>query len=286
MPIPSSPWRARCAGLHAALLAATFAATLAHGSAAAQGGFVDRAVRIDGEEFRYQVYLPPQTPPSGVRGALLPVVLALHGAGDYGDDGRRQTRGGLGDIVRSHPEQIPAIVVFPQAHADHQPGWLGAGGRAALAALDRSIEEFSGDPAQVALIGFSAGGNGAWHLAAQHPERFAALVVISGFVGDYPGRTGIFYPSLIAKAGADPDGDFARRLMGLPIWIFHGDADPIVPVEEARRMDRALRRVGANVRYTEMAGIGHDTWPRADEQTGVLRWMLQQRRGATKARTP
>jgi len=54
-------------------------------------GFVNRVVHLDGAEFRYQVYVPREFR----RTTTWPVILTLHGGGEYGDDGLRQTEGGL-----------------------------------------------------------------------------------------------------------------------------------------------------------------------------------------------
>lgn len=252
----------------------------AQGGAPPGGGFLDRSLRIEGEEFRYQVYVPPPA----AAGAKRPVILALHGTGESGTDGRRQTSVGLGPVIRRHPERFPAIVVFPQARVDGTPLWQARAGRAALAALDQSIAEFSGDPGRVALTGYSVGGNGAWFLAAQDAGRFTALVVVCGFVSAYHGATGTNYPALIDARQADPYGALARRLTGLPVWIFHGDADPVIPVAESRHMAQALRAGGAEVRYDELPGVGHDAWTVAYERPDVADWMLRpQPAPATKA---
>ena len=135
-------------------------------------GFLNRNLVMDGDEYRYQVYVPRDFQ----RSSKWPVILALHGGGSYGNDGLVQTIGGLADAIRRHPERFPAIVIFPQAHADGTPGWQGTGGRMALAAVDKAIAEFSGDPSRIYLTGLSAGGNGSWYLAAHNSGRFAAVV--------------------------------------------------------------------------------------------------------------
>src|SRR5262245_53297314 len=81
-------------------------------------GFLDRTVVISGSEYQYQVYVPRAFD----RRKLWPVVLALHGGGEYGSDGMRQTIVGLAPAIRRNPERFPAIVVFPQAKADGTPG--------------------------------------------------------------------------------------------------------------------------------------------------------------------
>ena len=147
-------------------------------------GFLDRAVTVKGVEYRYEVYVPRGYTPA----RAWPIVLSLHGGGDYGSDGIRPTVGALAKAIRLHPDRFPAIAVFPQAHADGTPGWQQKSGEAALVEVDEALKEFHGDPSRIYLTGASAGGNGAWFLAYHHPQRFAALVVICGFVSDFTGR--------------------------------------------------------------------------------------------------
>jgi predicted peptidase len=78
---------------------------------------------------------------------------------------------GRGRANRLHADRFPALVVFPQSHADDTPGWQKRGGEAALLAVDVTIAEFNGDSSRVYLTGYSAGGNGSWYLAAHHPQR-------------------------------------------------------------------------------------------------------------------
>jgi len=236
-------------------------------------GFLNRSVKVGGSEYRYVVYVPRKF----ARTKSWPVIVALHGGGEYGSDGLRQTNGYISRAIRLNPDRFPAVVVIPQAKADGTPGWQLEGGKAALAALDRSIKEFSGDPKRVILTGGSAGGNGTWSIASRFPERFAAVVPICGFVSKFSGRTsGVNYPSIA------PEGDVfefvAKRVSALPIWIFHGDADDRVSVEESRKMYAALKTVGANVQYTELPGVDHNAWDPAYARADLIEWMLKQRR--------
>ena len=237
-------------------------------------GFLNRSVLVNGSEYRYQVYVPREF----TRSKKWPVIIALHGGGEYGSDGIRQTNGGIGTEIRLHVERFPAIVIFPQSHADGTPGWQLDGGRAALAALEKSIREFSGDQSRVYLTGLSAGGNGAWSLASRYPERFAALVVVCGFISKFTGRTsGVPYPALAPANEPDPYAFIARRVSSIPIWIFHGDADKNVSVEESRKMAAALKAIGADVQYTELPGVDHNAWGPAYQRADLIEWMLKQR---------
>ena len=60
------------------------------------------------------------------------------------------------------------------------------------------------------------------------------------------------------------------------MWIFHGDADPSVPVEESRKMYAALQAANANVKYTEYPGVGHESWDNAYAEPGLVPWLLEQ----------
>jgi predicted peptidase len=94
-------------------------------------------------------------------------------------------------------------------------------------------------------------------LAAQY-DRFAAVVAICGW-GD-PRR-------------------LAPHLKHLPVWLFHGAADPIVPVRCSQQMVRALKAAGAkDIRYTEYRDVGHESWDLAFSDPAMPEWLFAQSR--------
>lgn len=223
---------------------------------------------------RYAVYVPTTR-----ETALLPVILALHGSGERGTDGMRQTTVGFGEIVRAHGDDFPAIVVFPQAAPDET--WRDASALRALAALDAALTEFRGDPARVYLTGLSLGGNGAWHLALAEPARFAALVVVCGWLDTND-------PMLRddTDPAANPYLVAARRLRHLPTWLFHGAQDRVIPATASRQMADALEAVGAEPHYTEYPNLDHVSWTAAYNEPALLPWLLSQHRGADRGTPP
>jgi predicted peptidase len=149
----------------------------------------------------------------------------------------------------------------------------------ALAALDLAIKEFNGDRTRLYLTGLSAGGNGTWSIAYKYPERFAALIVVCGWISELQSNTtGVLYPAIAPPAAADPFVAVAERVARVPVWMFHGEKDPRVPVEESRRMAAALKASGSDVRYTELAGVGHNAWDTAYDRADLFEWLFQQRR--------
>lgn len=243
-------------------------------AAAAEGRFEARETEIEGRTYRWQVFVP---------GAVLagedphpPVVLFLHGAGQRGSDGERQTEIGLPAVLRERPD-FPAVVVMPQAP---RSAWWGTPRieRLALAALDQALAEFDGDPDRIYLTGLSLGGYGTWAFAYRDPDRFAALVPVCGGVTARNSRlpTPAWHPGAVRPD--DPWGEAARVLADLPVWIFHGERDRRIPVSESRRMAQALREAGGHPRYTEYPGVGHDSWTPAYREDDLYDWLFAQRR--------
>lgn len=243
-------------------------------AAPAEGRFFARTSEVEGREYRWQVFLPAAVL-SGEE-AKLPVILFLHGAGERGRDGERQTAIGLPAVLRERPD-FPALVVMPQAP---RGAWWGTPEieRLALAALEASVAEFGGDPERIYLTGLSLGGYGTWAFAYRHPERFAALVPVCGGVSPARSRLPVpeWHPAAVNPD--DPWAETARVIAGIPVWVFHGGEDRRVPVEESRRMVAALEAAGARPRYTEYAGVAHASWVRAYREEGLYEWLLAQRR--------
>jgi predicted peptidase len=225
-------------------------------------GFLDRSIEVGGTTSRYQVYVPSAYDPA----RRWPVILFLHGAGERGSDGVIQTEVGLGSAIRRFVDRYPAIVVFPQTPT--RGSWTGPAGDVAMAALDRTLGEFSTDDRRVYLTGLSMGGNGSWYLAWRHPERWAGVVVVCGFLG-----IGQF-PSFLPADTADPAAAVAGKIRHLPIWVFHGDADKTVPVTASREVVAALEKAGATVKYTELPGVGHNAWDPAYRDPELPVWLF------------
>lgn len=175
-----------------------------------------------------------------------PLVLFLHGMGERGDDGERQTRVGIGKAIRAHPERFPCLVLMPQCPRDRVWTRLPFGRLARYpeavqiveGALQHVLRNYSVDPHRISLTGLSMGGFGAFALGARYPERFAAIVPVCG--------------------GGDPQ--WAEALARVPMWVHHGAEDRVVPARASRRMVEAIQAAGGEVRYTEYPGVGHACW--------------------------
>jgi len=258
--------------LHRLSLIACLALLSCRTMAPRETGFLIRSVTVGGTAYPYSIYVPRGFDES----KRWPVILFLHGSGERGADGLRSTQIGVAADIRHNPERVPAIVVFPQAPEDSR--WLGEPADAAMAALEKSIAEFHGDRSRIYLTGLSMGGYGAYHLALAHPDRFAAMVIVCGGLLPHETTTAV-QQSPLTMAASDPYAFTAHALRRIPIRMFHGDADPVIPVSESRRMAETLSAENADVRYVEYPGVGHNAWDRAYGDAELWEWLFRQRRG-------
>src|SRR5690606_20652308 len=188
----------------------------------------DQAPRSFAVELRISVplhhllYLPPEYDPAG--NERWPLLLFLHGAGERGQDLEKLKAHGPPKLIASG-RHLPFVVVSPQC-AGYPDGWWDP--RALSALLDDVIARFLIDEERIYVTGMSMGGFGTWALACAYPERFAAAVPIC--VGGHPKRV--------------------SAMRGIPTWVFHGEADPIVPLWRSSELVDALRLAGGNVRFT------------------------------------
>ncbi len=232
-------------------------------------GFLNRVATVGGRDFRYQVYVPAEY----ASRTDWPVILALHGAGERGSDGMRQTTVGLAPAVRQDPARFPAIIVFPQVPTDS--AWAGGPADAAMVALRQTMADYKVDADRVYLTGLSMGGRGTWYIAYRNPGLFAAAAPICAWISPSPR----FSPQPVVPSDSGPhDAALARQLRDVPIWIFHGEMDRVVPVAGSREPAAAFKALGARARYTEYLGIDHNSWDATYASKEFTDWLFAQRR--------
>jgi predicted peptidase len=236
-----------------------------------QTGFLDRTVTVSGKSYRYEVYVPSDFS----KHKQWPVILFLHGSGERGVDGLLQTDVGLPHAIRQHNSRFPFVVVMPQCEGGKiwgDPGMM----LQALAALQQSIKEFHGDRSRVYLTGLSMGGYGTWEIASRNPGIFAALVPVCSGVRSANDMPELKVEKVADPRYTDPYAELIRRIGSTPVWMFHGEVDPVVPVTEARKLAAAMKAAGIKYKYTEYPGVGHDSWDNAYAEPDLVPWLLAQ----------
>lgn len=179
----------------------------------------------------------------------LALVLSLHGAGV-------DARGQAESYARSPRHWLAA----PTNRRPFGFDWQDWGRDDAYEVLAEAVALSGVSPARVSLTGHSMGGHGTWHLAANDPDRFAAIGPSAGWrsFDSYVGRPeGALSTWWHAADAASRSEDLISNLAQLPTFILHGTADDNVPVSEARAMEEALRAAGGDVRAHYQDGAGH-----------------------------
>jgi predicted peptidase len=127
--------------------------------------------------------------------------------------------------------------------------------RVAFEILDAMEKEYSIDRDREYIAGQSMGGEGVWAALALVRGRFAAAIVLC----------------------SDGFDDQVAADARVPVWIFQGEADPVVSVERARKWVAGLRQAGGSPKYTEVPGVGHNVWETAFANSDAASWLLSQR---------
>ena len=199
--------------------------------------------------FHYVKYLPKDYDES----KKYPLVFFLHGAGERGDDLDVASRHGFMKHVRESGKEYPFIFIAPQCPFDK---YWGCYTESLLAFLDDICDTLPIDRERIYLTGLSMGGTGTWMLAMADPARFAAIAPVCG--------SGIYWHGTV--------------LVDMPIFMYHGDCDDIVPIQESTAMLTSINKRGGDAKLKICYGIGHDAWDIAYDGDELVNWLLSHKK--------
>lgn len=233
-----------------------------------------------GEATTLDIYLPsPRTPNT-------PLIMMIHGGGwslgskrHFDDHGPRLAHAGY--AVASINYRLVPDGAYPLLFQDVF---------CALGFLQDNADEYSIDPTQIGVTGYSAGGHLASLLGTAEPT------------GDFEpdcGHVPAFRPAAVVSGAGPtdlslyPDTGSIRDLLGgtlkqvpdvyeraspvthvsaddPPFLLIYGSDDLFVPFEHAEVMHEALEEVGNDVRLMRIRGAGHLLNPGADLYDAVI----------------
>ena len=224
----------------------------------------------DGEStVDYAVYRSPHLDPD----EPAPAVVFLHGYGECGTDGQRHLNVGLMPAVHWESERWPFVIIMPQKPEfnteweDFEPEILGI--------LDRTIAEQNIDPERVAITGLSQGGHGTIVFASRHPDRFVAAAPVCGYTARRIDPEGNRLGEDGATAADDDIVAVAAALGDMPVWLFHGELDDVVPPSESRALHEAISARGGNAFLTVYEDKNHNSWDAAYGIGELAQWLRE-----------
>ena len=180
-----------------------------------------------------------------------PLVVFISGDGEKGTDLEKVKIHGPLKYLKTH--ELDAYVLAPQCKENEN--WN-------IESINELIlkiqKENKIDANRIYVTGLSSGGWAAWNLALSYPDKFAAIVPISGFV------------DLIEL-------ESACKIANIPTRIFHGLLDDVVKVDYAISIYKELKKCNApDVQLTIFDDAGHDSWTRVYDNPEIYDWMFKQ----------
>lgn len=208
-----------------------------------------------------------------------PMILSLHGAGGTGTDNVRNLREQNNVLAEEAlRRKHPCFVVVPQSigfwrtpdmsphYTDESIAKMPADWKDTVSRhkkrlqtpegacldrvyllLDALAKEFPIDTDRVYVLGHSGGGFGTWTSVADQPNRFAAGLSSAGWLAPW-------FDANIVK--------------DVPFWSFQGAKDKTSQVSQGNSTFERMKAIGANMKFTEVANIGHGVGGVAFRYTG------------------
>jgi hypothetical protein len=218
---------------------------------------------IDNSRQPYALYLPKAFVP----GQKYPLVISLHPEESNHRLNLRMIFGVMsrlgGDADTEDMRYFPPVrdvdYIIACPYARGTMGYQGIAEKDVYDVLADVKRRFPVDEDRVYLTGVSMGGAGALWLTLTHPDVWAAVAPVCPMPGD----------DAVPLAG---------NALSVPIRLFHGDQDPIVPVESTRTWQRKLQDAGVNAEYIEYPGVRHNAWDLAYRNGAIFDWFGRFRR--------
>jgi predicted peptidase len=199
---------------------------------------------VQKHEMGYALHIPANTKDKK------PLIIFLHGSGEKGTDIEKVKIQGPFKYIKNH--ELDAYILAPQCPENEE--W----NNEVLYRLILKIQKENNiDLNRIYLTGLSLGGWGTWNLAFAHPDMFAAIVPISGFV------------DLIQL-------EEACKIAAIPTRVFHGLMDDVVNPDYAIAIYKELKKCNGNVELTIFDDAGHDSWSRVYDNQEIYDWMFKQ----------
>jgi poly(3-hydroxybutyrate) depolymerase len=159
-----------------------------------------------------------------------PLVVSLHFGGHVSPHYGRLL---LESVVEPALRPLGALMVAPDCDA---PAWAAPECDSfVLDLLDHVANEYAVDRRRVLLLGYSKGGTGTWELAARHPDRFTAAIVMAG----------------------RPRPEMSSVDWRVPLYVIHAREDEVLALGPTQEIVTALRDRGVPVELHILEGVTH-----------------------------
>lgn len=200
----------------------------------------------DGQIVSYTISVPE----TYSNGQAVPVVLSLH----YGTE---QITPHFGDLMlrgMTQPamQELDPIIIAPDVY---QKTWVNIRCEERVMALMNEVcNTFNVDRKKVAVVGYSLGAEGAWHLAGKYPDFFTAAIPVAGH----------------------PPSDYLKTNWTVPTLAINSTADEIFPFKFVDDAVKQLQARGDQVQLFALDEISHyESNKFVEPMTEAATWIKQ-----------
>jgi predicted esterase len=191
-----------------------------------------RKVECEGQKYQYRLFSPAK---NGEHNPL-PAILLLHGAGDDPDN--------FIDAWKHFAGKNSIVLVAPELPREQK--FEAVTPKVFVCVMNEAAHFAPIDAQRIYVFGHSMGGYLGYDAAMFDSEYFAAVAIHAMFIADE-------YKSILGHA--------TRKI---PIAIYSGDQDELVPIEKVRATRDMLIKAGFPVQYTELKGHSHNYYAASD----------------------
>ena len=189
-----------------------------------------KELKKDGRYLNAALYTPKTEP-----GKTYPLVLFLHGAGERGDDLNLVldfTPGADTFMTDAWQAEHPCFVLAPQC--PEEQCWVPYVDLLAQSLLEMAAQ-YPVDICRLYVTGVSMGGAGTWELLTRYPHKIAAAMPICGYAEPFK----------------------LRAAKDVPVWAFHAEDDPVVPVTGYYHSPHGAVGVGSRMAMSSLRSSGN-----------------------------
>jgi predicted peptidase len=178
-------------------------------------------------------------------------LIYLHGGSQKGNDLAKLKTYGLPYLVEKGRD-FPFIIASPQCPEGKfwsSDDWFDS-------LYTELLATYRIDKRRIYVTGISMGGYGAWQVAVDYPDKFAAIVPLCGGLND---------------------ASQVCRLKDMPVWTFHGTTDDVISINETEKLVKGLAQCKGQVTFTRLENEGHSI-QYLYEKEDIYEWLLQQKK--------
>ena len=202
-------------------------------------------------KLNFKIYIPESYSPN----KKYALVTFLHGLGGENMNPKNLSGGTFFSNIKASKYGEDTIYLIPQCPKDMT--W--PDNRETITVAYELIMSLSThlsiDKSRLYISGHSNGSKGVAYMLMEHPNTFAAAVMGSG------ASSLKYYTNLENIATAS-------------VWMFIGTADEVSGFyQNVNNLYNALKELGADVKYTEFKGLGHNIFGTVGNTEGLIDWV-------------